>query len=91
MMPRRKDIEEVTMDTRSISIEMRNGAARGKSDRWPLASVIGGIDKLTIDRRGNTTIIKIVSPQGGPIMDNWERPKRQWRSRRDGPSKTASL
>jgi len=73
----------------TIELVARN---RGQNDRWPLASVKGGVDKMTVERKGNTTIIKIVSPEGGSYLDpdGWQRPKREWRSRRspkaiDGP------
>ncbi len=60
----------------------------GGKDHWPLASIRGGVDKMTVQRKGNTTIIKIVSPEGGSYLDpdGWERPKRQWRTRRVSPS-----
>ena len=59
-----------------------------RGDYWPLASFLGGVDKITVDRRGNTTIIKIVSPDGGIYLDDsWERPKREWRSRRASQAK----
>ena len=56
-------------------------------DRWTLASVRGGVDKITVERKGNTTIIKVVSPEGLSFLDTpnlrggWQRPKREWRSR----------
>ena len=84
MTRRKKNGEaEVSLDTPSINVELRNKSARpGSYDRWPLASIEGGIDKISVDRRGNTTIIKIVSPEGSIYADNWKRPKREWRTRR---------
>ena len=65
---------------------------RAKKDTWPIASVKGGVDKMTVERKGNTMIIKIVSPEGGSTLDpgGWERPKREWHSRHK-PSPKAEL
>lgn len=62
---------------------------RGKKDTWTLASIRGPVDKMTVERKGNTTIIKIVSPDGDSALDpgGWERPKREWRSRSPQPAK----
>jgi hypothetical protein len=64
---------------------------RGKKDTWPLASIKGGVDKMTVEIKGNTTIIKIVSPDASSGLDpgGWERPKREWRSRRGRQAKAA--
>ena len=53
-------------------------------DRWPLACVEGGVDKMTADWNSNThtLTVKIISPDGGTFLDEggWARPKRGWRS-----------
>jgi len=67
-----------------IELVTHDNSPRTPKDRWPIAIVKGGIDKMTVERKGNTTIIKIVSPEGGDYLDpgGWERPRREWRSRR---------
>lgn len=62
-------------------------------DSKALACIHGGIDKVTVERKGNTTIIKIVSPDSEPYLGpgGWKRPARKELYRRpaaatiDGP------
>jgi hypothetical protein len=65
-----------------INVELRDKRNHpGSPEYWPLAVVEGGIDRITVEREGNTTIIKIVSPEGHEYADPvWERPKGEWRS-----------
>jgi hypothetical protein len=85
-MARKKEMTEVenaaAADIYLVESSPENRGPGG-GDYWPLASVKGGVDRITVERRGNTTIIKIVSPGGGSYLDpdGWDRPKREWRSR----------
>jgi hypothetical protein len=76
-------------DEAAVVLVRRNADLRRAKDRWSLAGVSGGIDKMTVERKGNTTIIKIVSPEGGSYLDpgGWERPTRERRRRRTPAAK----
>ena len=85
-MPRKKVQTEVENDPDTEICLVHRDQVRG--DYWPLASFMGGVDKISVDRRGDTTIIKIVSPAGGIYLDvPWKRPKREFRSRRASENK----
>jgi hypothetical protein len=92
-MPRRPTKPVPCEDAPQATVELitHDPFTRGKKDTWPLAAIRGGVDKMTVERKGNTTIIKIVSPDGSSVLDpgGWERPKREWRSRRSGQPKAA--
>lgn len=80
--------EEVTMNTNVIRLQLVAQHPM-KGDSWPLASLIGGIDKMTIRHRGNKTIVEFVSPEALVTADSWVRPKRGPDSRRDLAVKAA--
>jgi hypothetical protein len=94
VMPRKpkKPIPVEDAPSATVEVRTRDFQTRGPKDHWPLAILGGGIDKMTVERKGNTTIIKIVSPEGGSVLDpgGLERPKREWRSRPTKP-KAASI
>lgn len=79
-----KESEEFSLDAKEIVVELRDrpGGAKLAEHSWPIAVVRGGIDKFSITHRGDTTTIKIVSPAGNAISDDWERPKRGRGSRK---------
>lgn len=80
--------EEVTMNTNVIHLQLVADHPM-KNDRWPLASLIGGIDKMTIRHRGNRVMVEFVSPEARVTADSWVRPKRGPDSRRDLAAKAA--
>jgi len=73
--------EEVTMNTSVIRLQLVSEHPV-KNDRWPLAVLKGGIDKMTFRQRGNRTIVEFVSPEARVTADSWVRPKRGPDSRR---------
>ena len=60
------------IDTPAISIQLRNAKGSPRSqDYWPLATIKGGIETMTVTRRGRTLTLKIVSPDAAVWSDGW--------------------
>ena len=71
-----QEVDEMNIATDAICIQLRKdtSAAALAEDRWPLATFSGGIEKIQIRRRGNTTTIKIKSPEASVWCDDVHRP-----------------
>ena len=105
-MPRNRTKPIACEDAPQADIDLiaRDPDSGKELDHWPLAVVWGGIDKMTVEQKGNMTIIKIVSPEGGKgLFESWERskdrfvkpasatPERKSRTRRASEPKAAPV
>jgi hypothetical protein len=95
-MPRNRKKRIACEDGPAADIELikRDPATNRTLDRWPLAVVEGGVKKMTVKQEGNTTIIKIVSAEGGGSWldpGGWEKPQRKSRTRRASEPKAAPV
>jgi len=76
------DVEELSMETPEILVELRAAKDTLENDNWPLAVIRGGVDRMTIKRTGRTTTIKIVSPDGGTYSDGYNPQTPGWEQSR---------
>lgn len=78
-----EDPKEMDLKEDQISIQLRpyNGkdGALG-ADYWPLVT-FKGVEGFEISQEGNTTTIKIRSPESSVRAENWERPSNYGRFR----------
>lgn len=80
--------QEVGSNTEVINIELKAVNVTTErlrpipADRQPLVTIRGGFDSYSVKRRGNKTIIEIVSPDAEIWSEGWERPKRGPHSRK---------
>jgi hypothetical protein len=70
---------EIDFDTPDISVQLRATEGGIKGDYWPLATLTGGIDKLTVKQRqtksGLKTTIEFVTVGGDLISSSYNRTK----------------
>jgi hypothetical protein len=71
--------EELTLDTKEILVQLRAAKDAVRNDKWPLAVVTGGIDKLRVKqvrtKSGVKTTIEIHSLDGRAETENYDRAK----------------
>jgi hypothetical protein len=68
-------IREMNLQTDKISVQLRSEFDSGSGeDRWPLATFSGGVNRISLSRRGNTTTIKIESPQAVIWSEGYRKP-----------------
>ena len=73
-----KESDSLYIELRDVAADINDPAlAKPKSLRKILANIEGGIEKCSVVRRGNKTIIEIVSPKAMIYTKGWEKPKRE--------------
>lgn len=65
---------DIANDTVCLQLRAQDGKNRFGNDYWPLATLAGGIEEMTFSREGDTTVIRIRSPEATIWCDDVRRP-----------------